>query len=307
MMTRETLLRRLERPEGRIRAVLDTDAYNEIDDQFALAYMLQKTEIFDIQALTAAPFHNEKSSGPGEGMRLSHREILHILKLMDREELRDMVFEGSDAYLPSETAPVESRAARELIRLAADPDDLLYIIAIGAITNVASALLLDPSLAERCVVVWLGGHGWHWPNTEEFNMRQDVAAARVVFGSGAPVVQFPCMGVVSELRTTGPELEHWLRGKNALCDYLVAHTNDEVSGYAGGTAWSRVIWDVSAVAWFTDPSFTAGRVAPSPICGYDHQYAFDPGRRPCRVIEAVNRDGIFTDLFRTLAGKTQKR
>ena len=303
-MTTQTLLHRLERPEGRIRAVLDTDAYNEIDDQFALAYMLKKTEKFDVQALTAAPFHNEKSTGPGDGMRLSHQEILHILRLMGREDLQSRVYEGSDRYLPGETTPVESPAARALIRLAADPDDPLYIIAIGAVTNVASALLLDPSLADRSVVVWLGGHGWHWPNTEEFNMRQDVAAARVVFGSGVPVVQLPCMGVVSELRTTGPELEHWLRGKNALCDYLVAHTNDEVAGYAGGTAWSRVIWDVSAVAWFIDSGFTAGRVAPSPICGYDHQYAFDPGRRPCRVIEAVNRDAVFTDLFTTLAGQT---
>jgi inosine-uridine nucleoside N-ribohydrolase len=298
IMTADTLLKRLERPEGRVRAVLDTDAYNEIDDQFALAYMLKRQDKFDIQALTAAPFHNEKSSGPGEGMRLSYREILNILSLIGREDVP--VFEGSETYLPDESVPVESPAAAELIRLSKSGDGLLYIVAIGAITNVASALLLDPSMAERCVVVWLGGHARHWPDTAEFNMSQDVAAARVVFGSGVPVVQLPCMGVVSELRTTGPELEHWLRGKNALCDYLVGHVSDEVAGYAGGTAWSRVIWDVSAVAWFIDPRFTMERIQPVPICGYDHKYTFDPGRHMCKTIEFVERDGIFTDLFRTL-------
>ncbi|MCL2003105.1 MAG: nucleoside hydrolase [Oscillospiraceae bacterium] len=300
-MTNETLLRRLERPEGRVRAVLDTDAYNEIDDQFALAYMLKKPEIFDIPALTAAPFHNEKSKSPAEGMRLSYEEILHILRLTGRGEIP--VFEGSETYLPDEATPVVSPAARELVRLSkAGPEDgLLYIIAIGAITNVASALLLDPSMAERCAVVWLGGHARHWPDTREFNMQQDVAAARAVFDSGAPVIQLPCMGVVSELRTTGPELDCWLRGKNALCDYLVSHVGDEVAGYAGGTAWSRVIWDVAAVAWFTDPAFMDGRIVPSPICGYNHTYTFDESRRPCRVIERVDRDAIFTDLFRTLA------
>ena len=303
-MTREALLGRLERPEGRVRAVLDTDAFNEIDDQFALAYLLKKTAKFEVQALTAAPFFNEKSSGPEEGMRLSHREILHILTLMEREDLSERVFEGSAAYLPDETTPVDSPAARELVRLAnagAPDGGPLYIIAIGAVTNVASALLLDPSITGRCVVVWLGGHGWHRPDTREFNMQQDVAAARVVFGCGVPVVQLPCMGVVSELRTTGPELEHWLRGKNKVCDYLLRHTRDEVTGYADGTAWSRVIWDVSAVAWFLDPRFTVSRAAPSPICGYDHRYAFDPNRHPCRVVEAVDRDAIFTDLFQTLA------
>jgi inosine-uridine nucleoside N-ribohydrolase len=301
-MTNELLLHRLERPAGRVRAVLDTDAFNEIDDQFALAYFLKKTDTFDVQALTAAPFHNEKSDSPAEGMRLSHREILNILLLMGREELVSRVFEGSERYLPDEVTPVESPAARELIRLSGEgsPDDPLYMIAIGAITNVASALLLDPSIKERCVVVWLGGHAWHWPDTREFNMQQDVAAARVVFGSGVPVVQLPCMGVVSHLHTTGPELEYWLRGKNALCDYLVKHVGDEVSGYAGGTAWSRVIWDVSAVAWFLDERFTTGHVAPSPVCGYDHQYSFEPDRPIYRVIGSVNRDAIFTDLFRTL-------
>ena len=61
----------------------------------------------------------------------------------------------------------------------------------------------------------------------EFNCKQDVAAARVVFSSGAPLVLLPCMGVVSAFTATGPELEYWLKGKNALCDYLVGNTIGE--------------------------------------------------------------------------------
>ena len=302
-MDNEKLLKRLEHPKGRVRVVLDTDAYNEIDDQFALAYLVKKTDKFDVEALTAAPFDNGKASGPGDGMRRSYQEILHILELMEREDMNGRVFEGSSDYLADEKTPQESPAAREIIRLAksGEADDPLYIIAIGAITNVASALLLDPSIIENCVVVWLGGHGWHWPDTREFNMQQDVAAARVVFDSGIPVIQLPCMGVVSELRTTGPELEYWLQGKNKLCDYLIEYTNEEVAGYAEGTAWSRVIWDVSAIALFIDKSFATSTLKPIPICEYDHQYTFDPTRHLCRVVEAIDRDAIFTDLFKTLA------
>jgi len=304
IMTKESLLQRLERPNKRVRVVLDTDAYNEIDDQFAIAYLLKKHAAFDVQALTAAPFSNEKSSGPADGMRLSYGEILKILRLMEMEDFNEHVFPGSETYLPDEKTPVESPAERELIRLSSTgaPDDPLYIVAIGAITNVASALLFDPTMAERCVIVWLGGHAQHWYDTREFNMQQDIAAARVVFDSGAPVIQLPCMGVVSELRTTGPELESWLRGKNRICDYLVDNTINEVAGYASGTAWSRVIWDVSAIAWFLDNSFMSGRILPSPVCEYDHKYSNDPDRHPCRVIESINRDAIFTDLFKTLAG-----
>ena len=34
----------LDWPAGRVDAVLDTDAYNEIDDQFAIAYLIRSTE-----------------------------------------------------------------------------------------------------------------------------------------------------------------------------------------------------------------------------------------------------------------------
>jgi inosine-uridine nucleoside N-ribohydrolase len=65
------------------------------------------------------------------------------------------------------------------------------VVAIGAITNVASALLLAPDIAERIVVVWLGGHPHGWHHTREFNLQQDVTAARHVFDCGVPLIQCP--------------------------------------------------------------------------------------------------------------------
>jgi len=301
-MTNDMLLKKLERPGKKVRAVLDTDAYNEIDDQFAVAYMLKKPEFFDVLALTAAPFSNSRSDGPENGMELSYDELLKLLDLMDREDMKNRVFKGSRTYLPDEKTPVESPAARKLVELSnnSTPEDPLYIIAIGAITNVASAILIDPAIVDKCVVVWLGGNAHHWQNTDEFNMQQDIAAARVVFDSGVPVVQLPCAGVVSELKTTAPELEFWLKGKNKISDYLAENTILEAESYAKGTAWSRVIWDVSAIAWFINGSFMSECVVPIPICEYNHQYTFESGRHPYKYIYNIDRDAIFTDLFRTL-------
>ena len=73
------LLRRLEKPKGRVGVILDTDTYNEIDDQFALSYMLRSPEKLNVKAIYAAPFHNEKSNGPADGMEKSYQEILNIL------------------------------------------------------------------------------------------------------------------------------------------------------------------------------------------------------------------------------------
>lgn len=75
---------------------------------------------------------------------------------------------------------------------------------------------------------------------QEFNMQQDIAAARVVMGCGVPVVQLPCTGVVDHFITTGPELNYWLVDKNPLADYLARNTIQEAESYARGKPWSRV-------------------------------------------------------------------
>ena len=176
--------------------MLDTDTFNEVDDQFALSYLLASQEKLKVQALYAAPFFNEKSSSPEDGMLKSYEEILRLLKLCHAQELADRVFQGSRGYLPDEKTPVASPAAEDLARRAMgySPENPLYVIAIGAITNVASALLLEPAIAEKIVLGVAGGNAWDWPDNQEFNAFQDVAADRVVFGSGAAVVQLPARG-----------------------------------------------------------------------------------------------------------------
>ncbi len=300
----DTILNRLRAPQGIIDAVLDTDTFNEIDDQFALSYMLRSTERINTRAVYAAPFFNENSNGPEDGMLKSHAEIKTLLKLAEREDLIPFAFEGSRRYLPDENTPVDSPAARDLVARAAaySPAQPLYVVAIGAITNVASALLLNPAIAENIVVVWLGGHSLEWPDTKEFNMMQDVAAARVVFGSGAAVVQLPCMGVVDRFTLTEPELHYWLIGKSALCDHLANATIAAANRYAKGKPWSRVIWDVTAVAWLLndDDRFMSSRILPTPIPQYDHHYSQDPRRAPFRYVWSIKRDALMADLVAKL-------
>ena len=133
-------------------------------------------------------------------------------------------------------------------------------------------------------------------------MMQDVAAARVVFGSGAPVVQLPCMGVVDHFYATGPELRYWLGGKNALCDYLVAHTEEAANAYAAGKVWSRVIWDVTAVGWLLNDGnrLMEGRIIPAPLPQYDNHYSIDFTRHPSCYVWCIHRDALMQDLIEKL-------
>ena len=300
-------MERLETPTGRVDMILDTDAYNEIDDQFAISYALLSPERINTLAICAAPFKNAKSADAEEGMELSYDEIIKLLGFMGRPELESIVYRGSRTYLPDEKTPVVSEAAEIMVETARkySPEKPLYIVAIGAITNVASAILMDKeAMVNNTVIVWLGGHALHMPDNSEFNLRQDIAAARVVFGCGAPVVQLPCKGVVSALTTTEGELRAWLTGTGPLGEYLMNNTVREAESYAKGKAWSRCIWDISAVAWLMNNNdvFMRSYITASPIPEYDHHYSLDPTRHPIRYVYHLNRDAIFTDLFTKLRG-----
>lgn len=300
-MNYEQRIRNLSVPNGKIDVVLDTDAYNEIDDQFAIAYMLKSCDKLNTLALYAAPFYNSNSEGPADGMEKSYDEILKLLKLAEKDL---PVLKGADRYLPDEKTPVVSAAVLDLARKAKDysPENPLYVVAIGAITNIASAILIEPAVKENTVVVWLGGHASHYHDTAEFNMKQDIAAARVVMGSGVPFVQLPCMGVVSAFTVSKQELEYWFVGKNPLSDYLAQNTINEAESYAHGRAWTRVIWDVTAVAWLLNDNsrFMESRITGTALPGYDCKYETENSDCPMCYVYNIKRDELLNNLITTL-------
>ena len=293
-------LARLMPPAGKVHMVLDTDTYNEVDDQFAVVHALLSPEKITVDALYAAPYFNNRSTGPADGMEKSYQEILALLKRIDVDPT-GLVFRGSDRYLPDWDNPVESDAARDLVAKAmarSEDDEPLYVVAIGAITNVASAILMEPEIIKRIVVVWLGGNAYHWPHTMEFNLKQDIPASRLIFDCGVPVVQIPVMGVCSHLHTTIPEVERYVQGCGAIGNYLAETVK---SYHEDHFAWSKVIWDISAIAYLLDERWTPTNLVHSPILTDQVTWSFDNSRHLIRVAHHVNRDPIFRDLFTKLA------
>ena len=293
----------LEKPISSVDVVLDTDACNEIDDQYAIAYLINSNEKLNLKAIYAAPFLNSDVKSALEGMEKSYDEVLKILELMSKTELNNILFYGSREFQSGELKPVYSDAACDLASRAMlyDKDNPLYVIAIGAITNVSSALLINPAIREQIVVIWLGGCAHNWPSNREFNLRQDIAGARVLFGSGVPIVQAPAHGVVSSFTASGPELSRWLQGKNRLCDYLLENTIRKAEASQPSPAWTRAIWDVVPIAWLLDGEYMLDYLTPSPIPEYDNSYSFDSSRHSIRYIYHIKRDNLMFDLFSKLA------
>lgn len=288
---------------GPVDVVVDTDAFNEVDDQFALAYLLGNSHRINLQAIYAAPFFNEKVSSPQEGMEKSYQEILKVLELAGKKDGGDLVLKGAGQFLEDERTPAASAASEDLIRRALDhsPENPLYVVGIAAATNLASALLQCPDIRERMVVIWLGGSAYHRAELEEFNLIEDLPAARALFRSGVPLVQVPCWGVAEHFTVSKSELEHHLLPANPLCHYLASNVIREVSSYSEELCWSKTIWDVTAAAWLLNDGgrFLEGRLVPAPVplrAGYEFQEDGVPMGYVCHV----ERDALVSDLFQTL-------
>jgi len=294
----------LKHPNKRpVRMVLDTDTYNEIDDQFAVVYALISPEL-DLKAVYAAPFKNNRSKGPRDGMEKSYEEILRILAKLGKSS-ENFAFRGSTSYLNDIRNPERSPAAMDLVKRArnSSPKDPLYVAAVGAITNVSNAILIDPSIIQNIVVVWLGGNGHHWPHQREFNFRQDLNASRIIFDSGVPFVQLACTPVVTHFATTVPEMERYVGGRGEIGDYLLKIFKDYRKDHFG---WSKVLWDMTAVAWIINDKWLPSNLVHSPIVTDNYTLSFDNSRHLIRSVYFVQRDPIFRDFFTKLDERSKK-
>jgi inosine-uridine nucleoside N-ribohydrolase len=296
-----TEFRSLILSEGVKNVILDTDAYNEIDDQFCIAYMIKRPDKINLLSINAAPFFNENSTGAEDGMEKSYDEILKLQALMGSDV---PTYRGSRAFLKDRNTPEDSDACDNIINTVMNTDERVIIVAIGAITNVASAILKCPEIVDRAGIIWLGGHAHHLPsypgNEVEFNLRGDISAAQVVFDSKIPLLQVPCRGVCSAVSTTSFELEHYLRGRGAVCDYLVDNVTEVTRGLY---AKSRVIWDITTATPLIAPDGCKITELPAPVILDDGTYAISPTRHTILYVYQLRRDPIFADLFRSLTGE----
>ncbi|MBS4200533.1 nucleoside hydrolase [Bacillus sp. FJAT-49732] len=306
VMNQETIIRKLTPPSPslKVRMVLDTDTFNEVDDQFAIVYALQSPERLNVEAIYAAPFYNDKSEGPEDGMEKSYDEILRILKRLNISS-ESFVYKGSRGFLENYSNPYHSEAALDLVERAmkSSEDDPLYVIAIGALTNIASAILIEPKIIERIVVVWLGGHALNWEDTKEFNLQQDVKSAQLVLDCGVPLVLIPVMGVTSHLHTTLSEIKNFVAGKGEIGDFLAKRFEEYHDDHY---AYSKVIWDISAIAYLINNESIPTQLVHSPILTDQVTWSFNSSRHFIRYAHYVHRDVIFKDMFLKLARGAEK-
>lgn len=282
------------------RVIIDSDVGNEADDQFAVVHALLSPSL-DIRGIIPAHFGAERSS---RSMLDSREELDRLLALLGGSDVR--IADGAAEPLPDANTPLDSPGARLIVEEARRADaGPLFIGFLGPLTDMASALLLAPDIAETdTTVIWIGGPPYgerEWRGTwPEFNLRNDIHAANVVFGSGIDIWQVPSnvyrlagVGYAELRRRVDPcgELGRYLA--QTVVDFNTAHHRVPVE--------SRSLGDSPAVALMLDPWCASFR-RQSPV-------SFTPGGQcvpaarggDVLVVEQIDVRFFLEDMFAKLA------
>jgi purine nucleosidase len=283
-------------PSSRRRVIIDTDAKNEADDQFAIVHALLSPSL-DIRGLIAAHFGTSRSDRSMEESREEIDLLIHLTGL----EQNVPVANGAASGITDERTPRDSEGAQLIIaesRLAG-PGDPLFVAFLGPLTDMASAILLDPSIVQRdIVVIWIGGAGYGGVETYpgvEFNLRNDIAAANVVYDSGITIWQVPS-NVYSQVSVSHTELEEKIGGTSKLADYLISQMVEWNRTYWPEPIESRSLGDSPAVSLMLYPRGGNFRIVPAPRFGQEGHYLPGSGH-PIRVVEAVDVRFLLEDMF----------
>lgn len=281
--------------KDKINLILDTDTYNECDDQFALSYLIKSKNLFNIEVITVAPYsHTKRDLTVRDGQELSYNEILKICNWLNFDT-NNKVFKGSMDYIQN-GYDEKNNAVNKIIEIALK-NNKTYILGIGAITNIALAIKKEPKIVNKIEIVWLGGNELGYKDNLEYNFRQDVEAVKIVFESKVKLTILPCKEIVSELRIDINTLKKYLENKSELCNYLIERFYND--GYHG-VQESRVIWDISVIAYMINKKWFETEQISCPNIRKDTSYEVTDNRHNITFVTKLDRNKIYEDLFNKL-------
>lgn len=276
----------------KVRVIVDTDAACEADDPFAIAHALLSPKMM-VKAIVAEHFAVEGS------MERSYRAMQTLVDKM-----------GVEAnLLRGEEYPLEEKEVSEGVQFIIDEarredSHPLFVLCLGALSNIARALRLAPDIAPRMTVVTIGGQSYHTLGApyREFNFGNDVKAANEVLASAVPLWQIP-NSAYGSIRVGLAELQQKVypmgEAGKYLFEQMVEYNLGPNAHWTPGESWS--LGDSPAVAMVLDPSAGTKVSRPAPIVLEDTSYKENPDGRTIQVFEHVDSRFVLEDFFAKLA------
>lgn len=282
--------------EKKKRVILNTDAKNEVDDQYAIIHALL-TESFELHGIIPAHFGDKRTA---YSMEESYNEVMLLLNMMEMSN-SVRVEKGAANAMPDEKTPVDSAGARLIIEEAMKEDErCLYIAFLGPLTDMASALLAEPGIADKNIkIIWIGGRDWPdggW----EYNLSNDIAAANVIMKSGMELWQIP-RNVYRMMPVTFAELYQRVYPYGEVGKYLVENlikfNNEEIDR----PEEYRALGDSPAVGVILYEDCGKWSLETAPEISENMNYIHTGKNGPIRVYKTIDSRFILEDLYSKLS------
>lgn len=237
--------------DKKVNVIIDTDAKNEADDQYAIAHALLSPKL-NILGIVATHFGKRRTL---TSMMESYEECKQIRNLCKREDVP--VLKGNKEEIQS-SEPSEcelSEGAQFMIEEAKKSAEPLYILFMGALTNLAAALVHAPKIGEKIHVIWVGGVEDKTSGIcAEANARNDTWAVNIVMDYCDLITHIPST-VYSTFQVSLAELQTKVKPCGKLGGYLFDELND--FNYIVNRPWtmgeSWCLGDNSAVSYILNP------------------------------------------------------
>jgi len=285
-------------PKGwRIRVIFDTDMKNEIDDIWAIALAVRASDRFQIEGFVAASFDNQRPEADPDSIEASAREVETILAkagLAGKYPIKRGAPPLRYQYEPSESEGVDLIIAKAM---ASTPDDPLWVVGLGAATDIASAYLKEPRIADRIRVFW--HFRTRWPDEcWNSNVIGDVRAARIVFHSDLPFVLFD----------TGTHLTcpMELSQQFVACGPLGRYLHEYRFGSAYYQRADKGFFDLGDIAALIDPDLASWEIVECPEVAWDLAYKHNHTKGKILRCCDIDRDRVMQLLQTRLKTLTQR-
>ncbi|KQN90755.1 hypothetical protein ASE90_16805 [Sphingomonas sp. Leaf67] len=296
----------------RARFLLVNDLAGDVDGLFAAAHALISPSLRTTGIVATST--GQKMESAAAALTLAK---LLLTKVPSAKNIP--IYLGSEGKIQVAGTPIRSDGAQAIVDEAKRDDPLpLYIGCGGGLTEIASALMIDPSIAERFTLVWIGGESYP-AGGREYNFDIDPFAARFVFNeSTVPIWQVPrnayarCMVSLAEIEAeVAPQglLGAWL-----YAQILATIQRNARYGLNTGSTWTLgdnpLVLLTGLTAWFprmvgqqrrfegTDSSKYTEALAPEIVA--DGKYVAKSSNRNIRVYDEIDNRLILEDFYARL-------
>jgi len=287
----------------RMRIIVDADTANEIDDLFAIVRALIAPE-FQVEGLTSAHWTGEDSLEKSQ--ELNER-------ILDKMGLRNEIPHprGAEHAMPDKFTPVDSPAAQHIIERAhaGSPEDRLYVVALGACTNLASALLLDPTIEDKVVFAFIDGdyNNNRW-GPGIYNWRNDIHAVQAIFESEVEYYHMPARTVSGDFVMRKSETVPRLEGRGGVWDYLAGFWETGGPFFDEGRFGERwIMWDIALIQALLRPELATWKEVGAPrVHGATDVEQFHDNPRRVTVAVDIDVDGMLADYWKAVEAVTEE-